>query len=185
MTYANASTTIADFARHWWIPLLRGVLAILFGLVALLMPGLTLAFLLGALAAFLIVDGILSIVIGFRRRGAEPNWWVWPLEGLLSIALAVMAFAWPAATALAFVFWIGAWSVLSGIMRIVAAVALRREIEGEWALGLSGVLSILLGVLMFVLPGAGLLSIAWMIGILSIMVGGALIAFAFRLRRLA
>lgn len=181
-TTISAGPRTAELAAQWWVPVLRGVVAILFGLIALLMPGLTIAFLLGALAAFLAIDGVLSIVTAFRRRDTDERWWVWLLEGVLSIALAVMAIALPIATAIAFVYWIAAWAVIVGIMRIVAAISLRREIEGEWAIGLSGALSILLGVLMFVMPGAGLLSIAWLFGVLAILLGATMVAFGFRLR---
>lgn len=172
-------------ASLWWVPLLRGIIAIIFGLVALFIPGLTIAVLLVVFAAYVLIDGVLAIVHGFRRREVDDRWWAWLLDGALSIGIGLLAIFWPAATALAFVFLIAAWAIIAGIMRIVAAISLRREIEGEWALGLGGVLWIALGVLMVVTPGAGLLSLAWLIGIFSLLLGVTLILFAFRLRRLA
>jgi len=184
MSSISTGSARPSLAALWWVPLLRGVVAILFGLVALVMPGLTVAFLLGAFAAFAIIDGVMAIIQGFRRRESDSRWWAWLLEGVLSLGIGAVALLWPLPTAIALVFWIAAWAIVSGVLRIVAAISLRREIEGEWALGLSGALWVLLGVLMVAMPGAGLLSIAWMFGIFALLLGITLVIFAFRLRRL-
>ncbi|SMG24857.1 HdeD family acid-resistance protein [Paracoccus sp. J56] len=126
----------------------------------------------------------MAIVIAFRRKSSDDGWWAWALDGLLSIVIGLMALFWPEATALAFIIWMAAWGVVAGVFRIVAAIRLRHEIEGEWALGLSGLLLITWGVLMALLPAAGLLSIAWLIGTFALLIGVVMIALAFRLRRL-
>lgn len=169
-------------ADNWWVPLLRGIAAVLFGLMALIWPGLTVYALLIVFGAYAIFDGIMSIIIGFQRKTEDDRWWSWALDGFLSIVIGLMALFWPEATALAFVIWMAAWAVVAGIFRIVAAIRLRAEIEGEWALGLSGLLMVIWGVLMAMIPAAGLLSIAWLIGLFALLIGVVMIVLAFRLR---
>lgn len=169
-------------ADNWWVPLLRGIAAVLFGLMALIWPGLTVYALLIVFGAYAIFDGIMSIIIGFQRKSEDDRWWSWALDGFLSIVIGLMALFWPEATALAFVIWMAAWAVVAGIFRIIAAIRLRAEIEGEWALGLSGLLMVIWGVLMAMIPAAGLLSIAWLIGLFALLIGVVMIVLAFHLR---
>ncbi|WP_323716649.1 HdeD family acid-resistance protein [Paracoccus aminovorans] len=177
----NLVRTMSD---NWWVLLLRGIAAVVFGLIALAMPGLTLLVLLITFGVYAVFDGILAIVTGFRRKAQDEQWWAWALDGLLSVLIGLMALFWPAATAVAFVLWMAAWAIVAGIFRIIAAIRLRREIEGEWALGLSGLLLALWGILLVLLPAAGLLGFAWMIGTLAVLIGIVLIVLAFRLRGL-
>ncbi|CAM3081128.1 Uncharacterized membrane protein HdeD, DUF308 family [Paracoccus aminovorans] len=177
----NLVRTMSD---NWWVLLLRGIAAVAFGLIALAMPGLTLLVLLITFGVYAVFDGILAIVTGFRRKAQDEQWWAWALDGLLSVLIGLMALFWPAATAVAFVLWMAAWAIVAGIFRIIAAIRLRREIEGEWALGLSGLLLALWGILLVLLPAAGLLGFAWMIGTLAVLIGIVLIVLAFRLRGL-
>lgn len=169
-------------ADHWWVPLIRGIAAIIFGLMALVWPGLTVFVLLVVFGCYAIFDGVMSIILGFWRRSSDERWWAWVLDGVLSILIGLMALFWPKAMALAFVIWMAAWGVVTGVLRIVAAARLRHEIEGEWALALSGVLLVIWGVLMALVPKAGLLSIAWLIGTFALLIGVAMIALAFRLK---
>lgn len=171
-------------AASWWLLLLRGLAGIVFGILALLWPGLTVMALLIVFGVYAILDGILALITGFRRRSMDERWWAWALDGILSIAIGLMALFWPAATALAFVIWIAAWAIVAGGFRIYAAIRLRREIEGEWALALSGVLLVIWGVLIVLVPAAGLLSLAWLIGIFALLIGVTMLVLAFRLRRL-
>ncbi|MFD1882934.1 HdeD family acid-resistance protein [Paracoccus pacificus] len=181
---ATSDPALRVLAENWWVPLLRGIAGILLGLLALFMPGATLASLLLVFGVFAVVDGVLAIVMGFRRRSHDDQWWSWALDGVLSIIIGLMALFWPAATALAFVIWIAAWAVVGGVLRIIAAIRLRHEIEGEWALGLSGLLSIIFGILIMVAPDAGLISIVWLIGIFALIFGVSMVMLAFRLRSL-
>lgn len=174
---------IRVMAANWWVVLLRGIAAILFGIVALVWPGLTVLALLWVFGAYAVFDGVMAVVTAFQRRASDEQWWAWALEGALSIAIGLMAIFWTGATALAFIIWMAIWGVVAGIFRIVAAIRLRREIEGEWTLGLSGLLLIFWGVLMAVLPAAGLLSIAWLIGTFAILIGVVLVFLSLRLRR--
>ncbi|MBT0779745.1 DUF308 domain-containing protein [Paracoccus sp. pheM1] len=175
---------IRVMADHWWVPLLRGIAAILFGLMALIWPGLTVYALLLVFGAYAIFDGVMAIVMAFRRRPADDRWWAWALDGALSVAIGLMALFWPEATALAFIIWMAAWGVVAGIFRIIAAIRLRHEIDGEWALGLSGLLLVVWGVLLALVPAAGLLGIAWLIGLFALLIGGAMIVLALRLKGL-
>ncbi|MDT1060557.1 HdeD family acid-resistance protein [Paracoccus sp. CPCC 101403] len=171
-------------AANWWMVLLRGIAAVLFGIIALAWPGLTVYVLLLTFGAYAVFDGILALVTGYQRRKTDERWWAWGLEGLLSIAIGLMALFWTEATALAFIIWMAIWGVIAGVFRIVAAIRLRHEIDGEWALVLSGVLLVMWGLLMAMLPAAGLLSIAWLLGIFAVLIGITLIALSLRLRKL-
>lgn len=175
---------IRVMADHWWVPLLRGIAAILFGLMALIWPGLTVYALLLVFGVYAIFDGVMSTVVAFRRKSSDDRWWAWALDGALSILIGLMALFWPEATALAFIIWMAAWGVVAGVFRIIAALRLRHEIEGEWALGLSGLLLVAWGVLLALVPAAGLLSIAWLIGLFALLIGVVMIVLAFRLKGL-
>ena len=170
-------------AANWWMVLLRGIAAILFGIVTLISPGLTLFALLMVFGAYAVFDGVMALVTAFQRRAEDDRWWAWALDGVLSIAIGLMALFWTGATALAFIIWMAIWGVIAGVFRIVAAIRLRHEIEGEWALALSGLLLVIWGVLMATLPAAGLLSLAWLIGTFAILIGLSLVVLAFHLRK--
>ena len=169
--------------RYWWIPLLRGIAAILFGIVALAMPGITLASLILVFGVLLLVDGVFTVIHAIQGRNETPRWWMMLLEGLLAVALGVYALRAPAMAAITLLFFIAAWAILSGIIRIALAFALRREIQGEWWLILGGFASVLFGVIMVARPGAGALALLTIIGIWSILAGFALVMLAFKARR--
>jgi len=169
-------------ANNWWALAVRGGLAILFGIVTLVWPGISLTALVLLFAAFALVDGILAIVAGVRGFRRDQRWGAFLLQGILGIAVAVLTVFWPAITALALVLLIAAWAIVTGILEIVAAVRLRREIRGEWLLALAGVASIAFGVLLVLNPGAGALALLWLIGAYAIVFGLLLIGLAFRLR---
>jgi uncharacterized membrane protein HdeD (DUF308 family) len=167
-------------ARYWWAVALRGLLAVLFGLVAIFWPGITLVSLVFLFGAYALVDGIVAIVSAFR----SGEWWPLLLEGVVGIAAGVGAFLWPGITALALLYLIAAWAILTGILEIVAAVRLRKVIENEWWLALGGVASIILGVILVAAPGVGALGLVWAIGVYALVFGITLIALGFRLRGL-
>ena len=168
--------------RNWWALALRGVAAVLFGLIAFLMPGVTLAALVLLFGAYSLVDGVFSIIAGIRAAERHERWWPFALEGLLSIVVGVIAFLMPAAAAFALLFVIAAWAIITGVLRISAAIRLRKEIRGEWMLILNGALSVILGILLFVIPGAGLVTLIWWLGAYAVIWGITLITLAFRLR---
>jgi uncharacterized membrane protein HdeD (DUF308 family) len=172
-------------ARNWWILVLRGVLALLFGVIAFFLPNITLEALVLLFGAFAIVDGafaIGSVISG--GAGRQDRWWAVLLEGILGITAGVIAFVWPAITAITLLYVIAAWSIVTGLMEIVAAVRLRREIEGEWLLALAGLASILFGIVVVIFPGAGALAVVWVIGTYAVFFGILLIALGLRLRGL-
>ena len=171
-------------ARNWWMLALRGVLAIIFGLAAFLWPGLTLTVLVLLFGAYALVDGVFAVIAGVRRYGERERWWALVLEGLAGIVIGVLTFLWPGITAFALLYLIAAWAILTGVLEIAAAIRLRREIEGEWLLGLSGVASVIFGVLLMILPGPGALALIWLIGAYAIVFGVLLLVLAFRLRSL-
>jgi uncharacterized membrane protein HdeD (DUF308 family) len=170
-------------AQNWWAVALRGVVAILFGVLAIALPGVTLGALILLWGVYAIVDGIFAIVSGVRAARRHERWGVLIVEGIFGIIAGVIAIFMPAAAAFAFAFLFAIWAVITGIVEIAAAVRLRREIAGEWLLGLAGVLSILLGIYVAIFPGLGLLGLVWVLGIYAIVFGVMMIALAFRLRR--
>jgi uncharacterized membrane protein HdeD (DUF308 family) len=188
MTTNDASSpagrgVLRTLGRNWWALALRGVAAILLGILAFAWPGITLFVLVLFFGAYMLVDGIFAIVAAVRAAGEEDRWWLLLIEGILGVLAGLVAFFWPGLTALALLYFIAAWAIVTGIMEIVAAVRLRQEIEGEWALGLSGLLSVIFGVLLVVLPApAGLLSLVWLIGAYAVATGVLLLILAFRVR---
>ncbi len=172
------------FLHHWWAVALRGVIAILFGLAALFWPHLTQTTLVLFFGAFALVGGIFAIVVALGDRGAHDRWWVLLLEGLAGIVVGLITFFWPAITTLSLLFLIAIWAIVTGILEIVVAVWMHRVIGNEWMLLLSGIASVLFGLLLALFPGPGLLALTWLIGLYAIVFGVLLLAFAFQWRRL-
>jgi uncharacterized membrane protein HdeD (DUF308 family) len=170
------------FARNWWSIALRGVVAILLGLLTLFWPGITLRALVLLFGAYALIDGIVSIIGAWRAAEARDRWGMLLLEGLAGIAAAAITIMFPAITAVALVYLIAAWALITGVLEVAAAVRLRQYISHEWLLALSGIVSILFGILLFVAPIAGAFVIALWIGIYALVFGVVLIALAFRLR---
>jgi uncharacterized membrane protein HdeD (DUF308 family) len=171
----------ALLARNWWAIALRGVFALLFGVVALLMPGVTLGALALLFAAYMLADGIFAIVAGVRAASHHERWGALILEGVVDLVAGAIAFIWPLATVLAFVFLTAAWAVLSGIVLIVAAIRLHPA-HGRWLMLLGGIVSLAWGVLLAAAPIPGAIVMTWWIGGYALFFGGALLALAFRLR---
>jgi uncharacterized membrane protein HdeD (DUF308 family) len=173
------------YSRDWWVFVLRGGLAVLFGVLAFAWPGIALLALVTLWGAFALADGVLSLIAAFRiRRQGRPSWPL-ILIGFLGIAVGVATFIWPGITAIALLVFIAFWALVTGILQIVMAIRLRKEIENEWFLGLAGALSVVFGILMIARPGAGALAVAWIIGAYAVFFGVLLIALGFRLRRLS
>jgi uncharacterized membrane protein HdeD (DUF308 family) len=169
-------------SRNWWMLLVRGIAAILFGIAVLVWPGIALTVLVLLWGAYALVDGVFAMVMGVRGRTYYRDWWVTVLEGVVSIIAGVVAFMWPGVTALALLYVVAAWAIITGILEIAAAIQLRKEISGEFWLGLGGVLSVALGVLLALYPGAGMVSLLVVLGIYAIVFGVALTILSFRVR---
>ncbi|MEV6849673.1 HdeD family acid-resistance protein [Actinoplanes sp. NPDC051411] len=171
-------------SQLWWATVLRGVAAVIFGLLALVWPAATLLVLVIFFGAYVLVDGLLNVAtaIAGGRGDAGSRAWV-AVQGLAGIVIGVLTFAWPGVTTLALLWLIAAWAVVTGIAQIVASFRLRRQIRNEWLLGLGGVLSIIFGVLLVIWPGTGALAVITMIGIYALIYGVATIALGIRVYR--
>ena len=172
-------------SQYWWMILLRGVIAVLFGIVLFMQPGISLLLLTLFFGAFVLVDGIGNVVTAIGGRKTHDHWWVLLLIGLVGVGVGVLTFVSPGLTALALLFYIAIWAIATGLLAIVAAIRVRKEIEGEFWLILSGLASVAFGVLAIARPGAGALSILWLIGAYAIVFGVILIIFSFRARAFA
>ncbi len=171
--------------RNWWLLALRGVFAIIFGLIALFAPGIALRAFIIVFGVYAIIDGIAAVVIAIQERGSLSRWgWVL-FEGIISILAGIVAFVYPGLTALALLFVVAIYAILTGILEIVAAFVIRGFAAREWALGIAGILSIIFGIILFIRPGAGLLAILWLVGIYAIIFGILFIVRAFQMRSLA
>ena len=174
----------ASLARNWWAVALRGAAALIFGILTAVWPEISLAALVLLFGIYAIVDGTFNVISAVRERQGERRWWALLLEGVVSIGAGVFTLAVPGLTALALVYVIAGWAIVTGVLEIAAAAMLRRQVHGEWRLVLSGVLSLILGVMVAIWPGAGALAIVLWIGAYAILFGVLLIALGFRLRRL-
>lgn len=170
--------------RNWWIHALRGVLGIVFGIVALIWPESAKLALVLLFGAFATADGIFAAAVSVASNGYFERWWAVLLEGLTGIVIGVLTFFWPNATALALIYFIAAWAVITGIFEIVAAIEFRRIIPGEWAMILMGLLSVVLGTILFVFPVAAEVSLVWLIGIYTAIAGSMELVLAFRMHGL-
>jgi uncharacterized membrane protein HdeD (DUF308 family) len=162
--------------------ILRGILAILVGLVTFAWPGITLVALVILFGAYALLDGALNIAGAWRAAEKHERWIPLLIGGLIGIAASIITVLWPAITALSLVFVIAAWSLMTGIFEIVAAVRLRKYISGEWLLALSGVASVIFGLLLALFPAAGALAIALWVGVYMFVAGVILIALGIRMR---
>ena len=174
---------VTIFAINWWTLALRGVAAVLFGILAFVLPLVTLTALAFLFAAYAFLDGVLNIVAAVKGVQRSERWWVLLLEGIAGIAAGVITVAWPGITVLVLLYLVAAWAVVTGILEIMAAIRLRRYITGEWLLALTGIASVLFGLLLAIVPSAGALVIAWWIGAYVLVFGILMLALAFRLRR--
>jgi uncharacterized membrane protein HdeD (DUF308 family) len=172
---------VESLARYWWVVVLRGVLAIAFGILAFVWPGITLASLVLVFGAYALVDGIFAIVSAIRGGGQEP-WWLLVLEGGVGIGIGILTLFAPGITALGLLFYIAIWAIATGVLEIAAALALRHEIEGEWLLVLSGLASVAFGALLIARPGAGALAVLWLIAAYAIAFGVLLVLLGFKVR---
>jgi len=169
-------------ARNWWALLIRGIAAVIFGILAFLWPGITL-YVIGILfGAYAFVDGVFAIVAAVRAAQAHERWWPFVLEGIVGLVIAAITFYDVRITLFALYITIAVWAFITGILEIAAAVQLRKAIANEWLLILAGICSILFSVLMFWRPFAAALAIVWIIAAYAVVFGIMMIALSFRLR---
>ena len=166
----------------WWLLVLRGIAALLFGVLAFVYPGMTAQVLVILFGAYSLVNGIFTLALAIRAPKGTPGIGTLVLLGLLGIAAGLVTFFYPGITAISLLAVIAAWAVLTGIFEIVVAIKLRQQLSNEWVLILSGVLSVVFGVLVIAMPNAGALSIIWLIGIYAILSGIMMLTVAFKLK---
>src|SRR5216110_511003 len=175
---------IETLKRHWWVPVLRGIAAIIFGVIAFVYPGLTVAVLVLLFGAWVLVDGIFRVVGAIGHRTSDPEWGFHLVIGILGILIGLLTFHAPRITALALVIYIATWALMIGVTEIAMAVKLRREIKGEWFLILMGLASIVFAALLLWNPLAGAAALIWIMAWYAVIFGVLAIIFGFRLRSL-
>ena len=173
---------VNTLARYWWLILLRGIAAIIFGVLAFIWPGITLVTLVLFWGAFTLVDGVLALAHAIMGGKVGSRWWL-ALIGVLGIIVGLLTFLMPGVTALVLLIFIATWAIVLGIFQIIGAIRLRKEIDNEWTLGLGGALSVLFGVILLIAPGAGALALVWAIGAFAVVFGILLVMAALKLKK--
>ena len=179
---AHRDAMNATLARHWWAIVLRGAIAVLFGIVALAAPGAVLLSLAVFFGVYVLIDGLIGVVSSFRAVAAHRHWGALLAEAALNIVMGLIALVLPGAAVLAFILLMAAWALISGGLMLAAAIKLHAS-HGRWWLGLAGVVSMLWGVLLVLAPLAGAVVLTWWLGIYAIIFGISLLACGWRLRR--
>jgi uncharacterized membrane protein HdeD (DUF308 family) len=173
-------------AQKWWVIVLQGVAAVVFGVLALIRPGATLAALILVMGFWFLADGILALFGMFVAADESEPWWMWLVHALVSVGVGLVILRWPGVTGLALLLLIAFWAILRGLVTIAGAIALRRELEGEFWYILAGIISVVFGVWITISPAAeGALAVIWLIGLYALAFGIALILAGMRLRSVA
>ena len=178
----GTATMVDTFRLNWWLLALRGLVAVLFGVLAFVWPRATLITLVWLFGAFALVNGLLSLILAAKAPKGYPRIGSLILGGLLGILAGLLTFVMPGITALGLLMLIAAWAIVTGIMEVVAAIRLRKIIANEWLLILAGIASVAFGVILFLQPAAGALALIWWIGAWALIFGILLIVLAFRMR---
>jgi uncharacterized membrane protein HdeD (DUF308 family) len=173
---------LRNVSRYWLLILIRGIAAILFGIFALIWSDLAAVALVFMFGFYALIDGLLSVISSVSNRTTNPGWWVTLLEGLAGIVVGFVAFFLPGAAAVALIYLIAAWAIITGIFELVAAVRLREEIQNEWALGLTGVLSVITGIILIVTLPLSITAVVWLIAAYAILFGILMVYLATRIR---
>jgi len=174
----------ANLFISWWMFALRGLLAIVFGLLALIWPQQAMHGLVVIFGAFVLIDGIFGLLAGFGTMGSNERWWMALLQGVAGTIVGSMVLMSLDKSAPDLAYFIGACVVISGVIELVAAIQLKHAIPGEWSMIYCAALSILLGILLFIVPGAGPQGLVWVTGLFAIVLGILLIIVALRIRGL-
>jgi len=179
-----ASAVLGKLAENWWLLLLRGLAAIAFGVIAFFWPGIALVALVYLWGAYALVDGVIALWAAFNASGTDtgPRWWL-GLSGVVGIIAGIVAFAYTGITALVLVTFIAVWAIIIGLLQLYAAIRLRKVIDNEWWLILSGLLSIAFGVVILAWPGTGALALIWTIAWFAVFFGCMFIGLSFELKK--
>jgi uncharacterized membrane protein HdeD (DUF308 family) len=175
---------IETLKHHWWVPVIRGIAAIVFGILAFVYPGLTIATLVLFFGAWVLIDGIFRVVGAIGHRASDSDWGWHIVIGIVGIIVGLLTFHAPQITALALIIYIAAWALMIGATEIAFAIKLRREVKGEWLLILMGLASIIFAILLLWNPVAGAAAVIWLIAWYAIVLGILAIFFGFRLKSL-
>lgn len=180
----NTPAFRARLRKNWgWIAL-RGVMGIIFGLLAIIAPLATIWALAVLWGIFALADGVSAFMTGWQMHKGGSRWWPYLIFGFIGLAAGILTLFWPAITAIVLVYVIAFWAIFGGVSQIIAAIKLRKEIEGEWILGFAGVIGLLFGLLIFFRPlPEGVLAIAWVVGLYALITGGLYLMLAFRIRK--
>lgn len=174
---------LAIFTKNWWVFLLRGLFAVVFGILALIWPEITLITLMFLFGVFVLLEGLLNLLIGIASSETNRRWWMTLVEGVLGIVIAILTFVYPNLTAVVLLYFIAAWGLITGVLEFLAAIRLRRLIENEWLMIINGLVSIIFALLLFIFPDESAISLVWLIGLFEILAGFLLIILSFRLRK--
>ncbi|MCB2184308.1 MAG: HdeD family acid-resistance protein [Desulfobulbaceae bacterium] len=172
-----------NYGKFWWSFFIRGVIAVVFGLAALLLPGITIDVLMLLVGAFIVADGVFSIISSAGNRAVESQWWVLLLEGLTGLFIGLFTFIRPDVTLALIIILLAVWAFITGVIEIVAAIRLRKVISNEWFLALSGFLSLVFGSILLGRPDLGAVALVWLIGIYALFFGILLIFLGFKLKK--
>jgi uncharacterized membrane protein HdeD (DUF308 family) len=167
---------------YWWVLVVRGIAATLFGLIALIWPGITLRALVLIFGAYVFVDGIFTIIGAVGNAQRHTRWGGLALIGVISIAAGIATFVWPAITAVALLALIAAWAIVTGVLEVSLAIRIRKEVKGEWIIALAGITSILFGAILVLQPSVGALALVILIGFYAIFFGFLMLALGLRVR---
>ena len=174
---------LQSLGRMWWLVLLRGLAAIVFGILAWAWPGVTLITLVLFWGAYALVNGVAALVSGWQTKDSGKPMWQIVLIGVVGIAAGIFTFVQPEVTAVALLILIAAWAIVHGVFEIAAAIRLRKEIKNEWLLIVSGIISVVFGALMIANPGAGAMALLWVIGVFAVAYGALLVILSFKLKQ--
>jgi uncharacterized membrane protein HdeD (DUF308 family) len=168
--------------HYWWSILIRGIVAVIFGIATFIWPGLSLLLLVFFFGAYALVDGVVAVVVSIQERHTMQQWGLLLLEGIIGIVFGVLTFVWPAITALILLYIVAIWAIVTGLFEIAEAFSQRRSRRNEWTMVFAGIVSLVFGILLFIRPGAGLLSLIWLVAIYAVVFGVLLIVRAFQFK---
>lgn len=171
-------------AKHWWAILIRGIVAIVFALLAFFATGFTLELLLIFLGVYLLLDGLFAIIGSIMAASHHRTWWVLLLEGIVSLAAGIFVLAWPEITLMILIYIVAIWAIITGIFEFLASISASWAAPGKIFIGLTGVLSVILGVVIFIYPLFSITAIIWLIGIYALIIGLSLTFFSMKLKAL-
>jgi len=170
-------------SKYWGAILFRGILAILFGLVALFWTGITIEVLVILFALYALIGGVVSMIGSFMAMKDHSNWWMYLLQGIAGVVIGIMVFSWPAITVLILLYFVAIWAIVSGFIEIIVSFSEKEEVVGKWVLGTAGVMSLIIGLCLFLFPAVSVELLIWIIGIYALIFGISLCMFSFQIKK--